>query len=334
MATIIKSSSSSWVDVSHQLYSNFGGGINSLYNAMEDANKAIDIVTTEGNIGDLSINITYEELEELNEKRRKLVYFANGIHYEISQLVDNPFSSKMGELAKRLYDFDPSNINVKTGSFGNVDFNQTLTSLIMCSIEDEQLKADFESKVESLDNDMPTYELNQAIIEAQYWEKEYQKALECGDAANRIFTEEIRSNWEMMTPEERMVYIDMYKNEVGTILGEGVNITTENVRYEAFGEKFGESHDDYIAINIEFINNPTRNFSVDKLVDTITHEMRHQYQAEIKNNPNEYSVPDNVYNAYAEWAEQGISSTDYDIYYRTPIEEDARAFAAVANLYL
>ena len=65
-------------------------------------------------------------------------------------------------------------------------------------------------------------------------------------------------------------------------------------------------------------------YSLDKLIDTMTHEMRHRYQ--------ELNTSDMPESIYGEWQQTYISSEDdYDAYYRQPVEEDAKAFAALAH---
>jgi hypothetical protein len=60
------------------------------------------------------------------------------------------------------------------------------------------------------------------------------------------------------------------------------------------------------------------------MIDTMTHEMRHRYQA-----MNSSDMPDSIHD---EWHEKYISSTeDYTGYYQQPVEEDAKAFAALAQ---
>lgn len=333
MSAIIHSSSEKWLEISEVLFTKFSDGTTSLYKALEYAKDAIAKVDAAGDVGSLQLSISYDDIDALNEKRGKLVSFANGIHYEVSQLVDQPFSEKMCRLAEKVYDLDPSDIKVGTYACPGVDFCQTLTALISSGIKDAELSADFQEKVESLDYDEPSYDLSQAMIEAKYWEKEYQKSIKCGKIADQIFTRDIRKNWDTMLPGERKVVIEAYKNEIGTILGEGSNITPERVRYDDM-EGFGISSSGYITISQSFVDNPIMKYSVDKVIDTLTHEMRHQYQKQVKADPEKYGAPDNV---YSDWSLPYIPPDDdkflYLQYYSQPVEEDAKAFAALSRLY-
>lgn len=330
MPEIIKSNNIGWLEISEKLYHGKYERLATKFEySLKKSLSASQLVLADEMISDLSISVTMDEIEKLNEKRRKLVSFTNGIHYEISQLVDNPFCLAIGELAEAAYDLDPSDIQANV-SVGTIDMDVSLTELIYSSIEDDQLRSDFEAKAEALDDDVVPYELEQAILEAEFWKKEYEKSIQCGEIANAIFTPEVCEEWPNMTPEERLEYINRYKNEIGVVLGEGVNITPNEVVLcqGAFGYSNGP---DGIQINENFIYNPTGNYSVDKLIDTTTHEMRHQYQYVAKEEPEKYGVPDEV---YSEWTQTYIEEKpDYSKYYQQPKEEDAKAYAALSRLY-
>ncbi len=330
MPEIIKSNNIEWLEISEKLYTGKYIGLCTKFEySLNKCLAASQLVLSDEMISDLSLPVTIDEVEELNEKRRKLVSFANGIHYEISQLVDNPFSLAMGQLAEAAYDLDPSDIQVDIGCVGEVDFNVSLKDLICSGLEDEQLKKDFETKAGALDNDVVPHELEQAILEAKFWEKEYGKTIQCGEIANTIFTPEVCEQWPTMTTEERWEYINIYKNEIGVILGEGVNITPQDVDL-CKGDNGYSSASNGIKINENFIYNPTGNYSIDKMIDTTTHEMRHQYQNAAKNNPEKYGVPDAV---YSEWTQTYIEKNpEFTKYYQQPIEEDAKAYAALSRL--
>lgn len=330
MSVIIKSNDIEWLEISQEIYTgSYPRAMTKLEEALDACSAASLLVLLDTTVSNLPLPVTSDEIEELNEKRRKLVSFANGIHYEISQLVDNPFSLAMGELAEASYDLDPSDIKVKTGDFGPFDIKTSLTDLVYSSIEDDQLKSDFEAKADALDDDVVPYELDQAILEAEYWQKEYDKSVECGEIANRIFTPEVREQWPDMTPEERLAYITQYKDEISVVLGEGTHITPEDIGY---CDGYGVSYDPGgIGINKDFIFNPTGNYSLDKLIDTTTHEMRHQYQNAAEDDPERYGVPDSV---YSEWTQTYIESDkDYTGYYQQSVEADAKAYAALSRLY-
>lgn len=85
-----------------------------------------------------------------------------------------------------------------------------------------------------------------------------------------------------------------------------------------------------IDINYRFVSEPTKNYSIDKVIDTLTHETRHQYQRDAWNNPPKYGLPEGL---RQEWDNSRyVESTGiYEDYYRQEVERDARGFAAVSK---
>jgi len=137
---------------------------------------------------------------------------------------------------------------------------------------------------------------------------------------------------------ERKAIIETYARRIGEILygnkgfwdkvlGKNPSIIKE-LKYDAngYGVSYGNGT---IAISPSFITDPTGNYSVDKILDTVTHETRHEYQSEVKKNPDKYAAPDNL---VKEWKQKYITSTvDYNKYYGQDVERDARAFAALSR---
>ena len=347
---IVKSSETKWLELSQQWY--WGGGaaqpsINSLYAAFEAAQAAVILVAKHREIGSLTLPITKAQLESHNEKRRKIVSFCNAIHYEASKLVDNPFSVKMSETAQKAYGLDPSDTKVKTGSFLGIDLTSSLTKLISSTYTDDKLKEDFKKKYKALDKDEPSSDLKEAMKAARFWDKEYEKAENCKKIAEEIFTDEVRKNWPNMTVEERQTIVNDYANRIGQELyGEGnwfeklfgiqpsvvkanqIDYTTYVGPEDSFGSSsYGERE---IKVNNFFISNPTRNFSVDKVIDTVTHETRHEYQAQVFHNPEKYGAPEDLVKNWDK-ATYIPARKNYTKYYLQPIEADAKSFAALSR---
>lgn len=328
----MKSVSMSWIECSRHLYNRINStNVEPLYNALRAARRAVDIVANAGGIGALSISLSEYDIEELNEKRRRLVSFCNAIHYEISQLVDNPFSTGIADLLEHSYDLDPSDFKVKTGTFLWWDKMTSLSDLMKSTITDEQLKKDFNSRFRELDDDNPSHDLRDAIAEARFWEGEFEKSEQCQAIAESVFTPEVREQWVNMSEEEKKDIIQDYVNQVSFVLF-GKSSTRVDYDSEGYGHSnpggflgFGR----HISINPQFIEDSTGNFSVDKVIDTLTHEMRHQYQNYVKKNPGLYGISDNL---LREWNAPYISSDDdYPGYYSQEVESDARGFAALSN---
>lgn len=335
---IVKSSKTEWLVLSDSWYNTASNNVDSLYEVVAAAENAVDEVNFQGDIGSLECTVTSNHIERHNEKRRRLVSFCNAIHYEISEMVDNPFCLKMSETAQQSYDLNPSDIKVNTKSFLGISLKSTLIKLLYTTYLDDKLKEDFEKQFKALDKDVPSSTLKDAIKEANFWKKEFEKSAACQKIAEDVFTDEVRSAWNAMSENERKEILEEYANRIGRELhGErtwwdkfwGNNPSVvKKVGYNASG--FGVSHENgKIEINDDFVLDPKKNYSVDKVIDTLTHEIRHEYQAEVKRNPKKYGVPDSLLN---EWKQPYIpSSPNYSAYYQQPVEEDAKAFAALSR---
>lgn len=335
---IVKSSESEWLVLSNLWYNTINSNVEGLYNAVEAAENAVEEVNSQGDIGNLMCPVTASDIERHNEKRRKIVSFCNAIHYEGSELIDNPFCLKISEAAQQSYDLNPSEIKVKTGSFLGMSLNSSLIKLLMTTHIDDSLKEDFEKKYKTLDRDIPSSTLKDAIKETLFWEKEFKKSAVCQTIAEEVFTEDVRGAWDTMTRDERRDIIETYADRIGRELYGERNwwdkfwgnhpSVVKKVDYNADG--FGVSHGDgTIAINERFVSDSKKNYSVDKVIDTLTHEIRHEYQAEVKGNPEKYGVPDSLLN---EWNQPYIGSkSGYLSYYQQPVEADAKAFAALSR---
>ncbi len=150
MANLI-TDSFEWAELSELLYRKANKFINYLYDAFDEAQEIEKYVARQGDIGSVRIPFTTDELELLNEKRRKLVSFANGIHYEIYDLVDNPFCLSLSKTIDNAYKLNPSDIKVVTDKFLLWEGKSSLADLLVSTLIDKKLKKDFEEKYKALD---------------------------------------------------------------------------------------------------------------------------------------------------------------------------------------
>ncbi|MCM1171856.1 MAG: hypothetical protein NC393_06980 [Clostridium sp.] len=332
MGFIYKSIQNSWIDISMDMY-NYDSrkALDDLYKIDGELSTLKTKLAALGKTVNLNCNVTFDMLEDLNEKRRKLISFADGIHYELSYLADNPFSVAMGNIVEAAYALNPKDIKVSTAGPSGTEVTYSLESLISADIYDATLKADFEARVAALDTDEISYDLSQALIEGDYWEGEYEKALKIAEAQNEIFTADVRNNWVDMSDSDRKKLAKKYIKKLIEIYGGKVNIYYK-VKFDDLGDgKFGNTVDGTIWLNYDFIDSPVEKYSVDKFIDTMTHEARHMYQQDVENEPDKYNVPLSVIDG---WGQTVPYSKDYfRIYYHTLSETDARALAALARMY-
>lgn len=146
-----------------------------------------------------------------------------------------------------------------------------------------------------------------------------------------VFSEDVLSNWSEMSVDEKSAKLNEYYIRAGENLGiqtKGVIIETmpcETPGMVNFGYNSG---DGYIHLNADVLNDPTQ-FS--QILDTATHEMRHQFQSDVLAAPHNFSdIPQDVMAAWEyELDPRNYISPDYDYqgYYEQAIERDARDFA-------
>jgi predicted Fe-S protein YdhL (DUF1289 family) len=215
-----------------------------------------------------------------------------------------------------------------------------LSNLLSSTYVDDKLKNDFLKQCETLDNDKiePSSNLGEAIRESVFWENEFKKSAECERIAEEIFTLQVREQWVNYTEDERKVIIENYAQRIGQVFyGEREfwdklfnkhPSIIENFEYTAKG--FGASNGiGTIKVNPAFAASPVENYSVDKIIDTVTHEVRHEYQQLIENDPDEFGIPRRLLN---EWNQPYIPDyPNYTGYYEQDVERDARAFAALSR---
>lgn len=116
---------------------------------------------------------------------------------------------------------------------------------------------------------------------------------ECSDAAIRIFTPEVIENWSTMSDAERRSLADAYAAEVAKAfdLENYTGVIIEQLDPGVLGYNNGDGS---IHLSEELFASWTSPFQI---IDTITHELRHQYQSECVDGL--HDVPDSV---REEWA--------------------------------
>ena len=179
--------------------------------------------------------------------------------------------------------------------------------------------------------------------EAKFWSKEFIKSEKCQQYAEEVFSQNVRDNWGNYSEDTRKDIIEKFVNRIGQVFyGErnwwdklwgkhpsNINIVEYNLIDDgSYGVSYGNGT---IGINYRFVSAPTKNYSLDKLIDTLVHEVRHQYQQDVWNNPNKFAVPESLRNEWDNRKYKSVSKYSYYDYYHQEVERDARAFAAVSR---
>lgn len=203
-------------------------------------------------------------------------------------------------------------------------FNETLDTLGSTMAVSDGLQAEESvtlemTRVENLENRFFFSEVDEI------------RANETAEIMADVFSEDVLVHWSEMSMDEKSAKL----NEYYVRAGENMGIHTKGVIIEpipcetpgmvSFGYNSG---DGYIHLNEDVLNDPTR-FS--QILDTATHEMRHQFQNDVVTAPHNFQdIPKDVIAVWEyELEPQNYISPDYDYqgYYEQAIERDARDFS-------
>lgn len=167
--------------------------------------------------------------------------------------------------------------------------------------------------------------------------KEVDEALteRASEVMAEVFDKETLNEWGTMSMEEREAKLSEYYSK----LGETLDIDAKGVIVEDCSATVGEgvlgynSGDGYLHIDYKNLEDPSRLLEV---LNTTTHEARHQLQYEAIADPSRF--PEISPSLIKEWEHnmQNYDSGEFGIesYYNQGVEVDARVFAAdVINSY-
>lgn len=154
------------------------------------------------------------------------------------------------------------------------------------------------------------------------------RADETAEIMAEVFTPEVVAGWAELSLEQKTAKFNEYYVKAGENLG----IQTKGVIVEPMYSQPGmisfgyNSGDGYIHLNEAVVQDPEM---LGQVLDTATHEMRHQFQTEVVAEPECFGdLPSDV---VAQWQYEFANyiSPDYDYqgYYEQAIEQDARSFA-------
>ncbi len=149
---------------------------------------------------------------------------------------------------------------------------------------------------------------------------------ECADAAKDIFTPQVMQEWGMMSAEARFEKLEEYARRVADVLGVQVRVIYQEglIQQGCWGYNDGMGN---VVLDASFVTDPAQ---VLEAVSTIAHEIRHQFQRDVCNNPSAYDIdPLTV----AEWTvgfqtytQERQTAEDPWGYFFNPVEIDARYF--------
>ena len=170
----------------------------------------------------------------------------------------------------------------------------------------------------------------------EYSEADVERIEIAADIMGEVFTDEVISNWENLSVEERAAYLNEYYAKAGQALGidtKGVYVDDLWATYQpgVMGVNCG---DGYLGIDVRLMEDPSQ---LGELLDTVTHEMRHQLQNDALRNPDAFpDIPEETLEQWQYEMDNYIDGAyDFEAYQSQAIETDARAFAEeVVNDFL
>ena len=153
---------------------------------------------------------------------------------------------------------------------------------------------------------------------------------ETAEIMAEVFPEEVLSNWSELSLDEKAEKLNEYYIRAGENLGintKGVIVEDMQTPSDPGTVIFGyNSGDGYIHINEACVENPAY---LGEVLDTATHEMRHQFQNDVIANPDAFSdIPTDVIETW-EYEFDHYINPDYDFqgYMEQAIECDARDYS-------
>ncbi len=145
---------------------------------------------------------------------------------------------------------------------------------------------------------------------------------DCAKSAKEIFTPEVIKKWVTFSPEKKRELCTQYAERTSKAfeLVDYKGIVFERLENGVIGYNRG---DGIIYLKDEFLTSP---FSPLEIIDTITHELRHQYQSEAMRG--KHSIPEDVrkewMQAYKDYTTGKPWALDPWGYKYNPLEIDAR----------
>lgn len=339
----LSSSLAKWIDPPALKWNGMGTLSNNFEIGLDVANSINNILAgAPSDVGGLIvIDIRRNELEDLRSRRLDLKKFADGIHYEVAELIDVPFSLSLEVLMQDVYDLSPKDFRTESNLL-MFETGASLESLLLNTFTNSTLKNDYINQVKMLDEDVPVQDFKDTIQDAKYWQKEFEKADEIHLIADEFFAEH-DATWENKTKDEKKELLNEYCIEIGRVMDEkkwselfrGNQIGQQlywisedingNTASTAYGFTYPESCDGKVYISDSFGIGGSPEYDLEKVLNTVTHETRHQFQAFAVDNSDRYDLPIELQTNWTMKYNKAIK------YWFKPIEIDARAFAALAT---
>ena len=147
----------------------------------------------------------------------------------------------------------------------------------------------------------------------------------------------LERQWECSVGKNGWIDLEKRKHLVREFvsgLSETMDVTVRKVKFDEMpNRRYGACEADrpVLHINEKFLRSPSvPAFTLDNLLDTVIHELRHQYQKEAVADPERFCASPAQVEAWRENFKKGnyiLATEDYLGYRTQPVEKDAFAFA-------
>lgn len=304
------------------------------YDALLEINNVLN--TAPGDIGGaIYSGPSLDEISQLNERRLLMKSFTDAIHYEVAERIDIPFAQQTQPIAEGLYDLSPSNFKTDD-KFLFFSTGKTLKSLLLDTIEDAGLKKSFKAQLLRLDKDSVSD--NPSLVDnfkaSAFWANELENSRVVMELT-REFMQVNEGAWESYSPDVQKALLDNFATEIAVAMG--AKTVPIDVNFNPATSGFGTaSPGGTINLNVQFQTGDNPSFAFVKMVNTVIHETRHEYQFDVNNNPKFYGVTNGIKDSMdiGKYLSPNKSSVSRQMYYEQPMEIDARAFGGLAQMLI
>ncbi len=147
------------------------------------------------------------------------------------------------------------------------------------------------------------------------------------DVAKDMFSQDVLQEWKNMSEHHRKTYLENYGDKIAEVLGinfKGIVFTERCDHMFCWGYTDGSGK---VYVTPTLYKDPS---NVIEAINTISHEIRHEFQIQAIRNPGKFHVDEKSYNEWKVAKETysliGASKLDPFGYEYNPLELDARHF--------
>lgn len=158
---------------------------------------------------------------------------------------------------------------------------------------------------------------------------------EASSIAKDIFTQDVFNEWKNMSETQRKAYLESYGDKLADVLGidfKGISFTELCDYMYCWGYSDGSG---MIYVTPALFKDPS---NLVEAINTISHEMRHEFQVQAIGKPDKFHIDEKSYNewkvARETYSLSGTSELDPFGYQYNALELDARHFGEgiISNL--